>query len=108
MTYIELLFFFLVFLGHSARALAVKNVAKKLNLNLAPLISGIWNVIGILVLYPFYKDLLTLDKVFQAVVILSVIKGIIVWEFFDLQQKVMTKSLSSGVFYMPIALVWEQ
>ncbi len=104
MTSIQILFFFLVFLAHSSRSLAVKNVAKHLGANLAPLISAIWFLLGVLFLYPFYKDLLILDKIFQPIILLSVFKSVVLWLFFDFQQKVMRKSVSSGVFFMPIAL----
>lgn len=104
MTSIELLFFFLIFASISARSIAYKILSKHCSSSVFPLMGTIWYLIGIVILYPFYQDLLTLDKILQPVVILSVIKGIVVWIIFDLQQKVTKQSLSSSVFYMPIGL----
>lgn len=107
MTGFQIFIGFLIFASMIARPFLYKPCAKYFPAELSAAFTSAWLVVGLIVTFPIFGDLL-LGK-FHSIItspylILSLIKGILLWFMIKLQQIINKDSTSSSVFFGFVAM----
>jgi len=107
MTYIQILTGFLILLSMIMRPMAYKPVAIYFPPKMSSAFTSTWLMVGLLLTAPFFGHLLSenFTQIIQSpYVLLSVLKGILLFSMIEFQQIVNKESTSSSVFFGFIAL----
>ncbi len=107
MTYFQILTGCLILLSMILRPIAYKSVALYFSPKISAAFTSTWLMVGLLLTAPFFGHLLTvnfLEIIQSPYLLLSVLKGFLLFSMIEYQQIVNKKSTSSSVFFGFIAL----
>lgn len=89
-------------------SIAYKVASSRLDHNTAPIYTSLWVIIGLLLVFPAFKQLffdgLITIKVAPFLLLLLLAKGIFLWALFYNRLILTEKSLSAGIYFLPTAL----
>ena len=104
MTYFQLAIGLLIMLCMIIRPFLYKPAAHDFPAEMSAAFTSAWLVAGLVLSFPIFGHLLTLEDLLSPYALLSVVKGAFLWWLIKLQQVVNKESTSSSVFFGFIAL----
>ena len=107
MTSFQLISGFLIFFSMVVRPFLYKPCVKYFPAELSAAFTSVWLVVGLVLSWPFFGHLLTDD--FERIctspfLLLSILKGVLLWGMIKFQQDVNKESTSSSVFFGFVAM----